>query len=85
MPQVRCGMMAEKGWLTSYHHPIIGDMEVYGMLVDFSETPGVIRYPPYCAGQHTREIMLELGYDDEDIEKLCAQGAANDTAAALSG
>ena len=82
------GELAAKGWLASYDHPIVGRMEAFGMLVDFSETPGSVRRPPYCPGQHTRQIMHELGYDDDAVDKLVAQGAANETTeviAAFSG
>ena len=62
--------MIEKGWVTKYRHPIVGDMEVMGLLFDLSETPGVVQGPPLVPGQDTRAILAELGYDDERIDKL---------------
>jgi crotonobetainyl-CoA:carnitine CoA-transferase CaiB-like acyl-CoA transferase len=64
--------MIEKGWVTKYRHPIVGDMEVMGLLFDLSETPGVVQGPPLVPGQDTRSILHELGYDDERIDKLAA-------------
>ncbi len=66
--------MVEKGWVTKYRHPIVGDMEVMGLLFDFSETPGIVQGPPLVPGQDTRAILEELGYDDERIDKLAGRG-----------
>jgi len=70
--------MIEKGWVTKYRHPIVGDMEVMGLLFDFSETPGVVQGPPLVPGQHTRSILEDLGYDAERIDKLAAAGTILD-------
>ena len=64
--------MIEKGWVTKYRHPIVGDMDVIGLLFDLSETPGVVQGPPLVPGQDTRAILAELGYDDDRIDKLAA-------------
>ena len=54
--------MIEKGWVTSYEHPVVGRMDAMGLLFDFSETPGRIMGPPFVPGQHSRQILHELGY-----------------------
>ena len=41
----------------------------------FSRTPGAIRRPPPHAGQHTDEILAELGIDTDAIASLRACGA----------
>jgi crotonobetainyl-CoA:carnitine CoA-transferase CaiB-like acyl-CoA transferase len=64
--------MVEKGWVTKYRHPIVGDMEVMGLLFDFAETPGVVQGPPLVPGQDTRAILHELSYDDARIDELAA-------------
>jgi crotonobetainyl-CoA:carnitine CoA-transferase CaiB-like acyl-CoA transferase len=63
--------MIDKGWITKYRHPIVGDMEVMGLLFDLAETPGVVQGPPLVPGQDTRVILHELGYDDARIDALC--------------
>jgi crotonobetainyl-CoA:carnitine CoA-transferase CaiB-like acyl-CoA transferase len=70
--------MIEKGWVTRYRHPIVGEMDVMGLLFDLSETPGVVQGPPLVPGQDTRAILTALGYDDERIDKLAAAGAVLD-------
>ena len=62
--------MIEKGWVTKYRHPIVGDMEQFGLLFDFAETPGVVQGPSLVPGQDTRAILRELGYDDARIDAL---------------
>ena len=41
-----------------------------GVMAKLSETPGTIRTPGPEAGQHTPEILSELGYDEPAIEAL---------------
>ncbi len=73
--------MIDKGWVTRYRHPIVGDMEVMGLLFDLSETPGVVQGPPLVPGQDTRSILTELGYDADRIDKLAAAGTILDWSA----
>ena len=43
--------------------------------VKFSETPASIRRDPPGMGEHNREILREIGYADEDIDRLEEGGA----------
>lgn len=60
----------EKGWVAHYEHPFVGREDALGLLWNFSETPGIIQGPPLVPGQHSREILAELGYDAADIDKF---------------
>jgi crotonobetainyl-CoA:carnitine CoA-transferase CaiB-like acyl-CoA transferase len=64
--------MIDKGWVTSYDHPLVGRMDVMGLLFDLSDTPGRVQGPPFMPGQHTREILRDLGYRDDVIDELAA-------------
>jgi crotonobetainyl-CoA:carnitine CoA-transferase CaiB-like acyl-CoA transferase len=66
--------LQERGWVTSQQHPVLGRLDTLGLLFDFSETPGVVQRGPFMVGQHTREIMGELGYSDAEITQLAEAG-----------
>ncbi|HEX4431351.1 MAG TPA: CoA transferase [Frankiaceae bacterium] len=72
--------MIEKGWVASYEQPLVGRMDVGGLLFDLSATPGVVQGPPLVPGQNTRVILHRLGYDDDAIDKLIADGAVFEAA-----
>jgi len=42
--------------------------------VQLSETPGAIGGPPPLLGQHSREVLLDLGYRAEEIDQLRERG-----------
>jgi crotonobetainyl-CoA:carnitine CoA-transferase CaiB-like acyl-CoA transferase len=46
-----------------------------------SLTPGAIRHAGLAAGASTDEVLAELGYSEEQIERLRAEGAVGATAA----
>jgi len=60
--------------LVTVTHPTKGEMPLLGVPVKLSGTPGTVRTPPAGFGQHTREVLRELGYSDEEIEQLEADG-----------
>ena len=62
----------ERGWVSSTTAGGVGRFEDPGLLVDLSATPGVIRRGPCLCGEHTREILGELGYTDQQIDELAA-------------
>ncbi len=70
--------MIEKGWVTSYEQPLVGRMDVAGLMFDLDDTPGIVQGPAIVPGQHTREILQRLGYDVDRIEKLIAVGAVTE-------
>ncbi len=55
-------------------HPRIGPLKVIRAPLKMSDTPPEMRLPPPLVGQHTAEILRELGYDDEAVEALAAEG-----------
>jgi crotonobetainyl-CoA:carnitine CoA-transferase CaiB-like acyl-CoA transferase len=65
-PQVRAN-----DYVVDFEHPQYGNIQVVGMPVRLSETPGQVRMPAPEFGQHTEEILTELlDYDWDEITAL---------------
>jgi crotonobetainyl-CoA:carnitine CoA-transferase CaiB-like acyl-CoA transferase len=56
-------------------HPNAGATRAIGLPVKFSETPGMVMTSAPLFGQHTREVLAEVGYRDDEIGKLLDEGA----------
>lgn len=55
-------------------HPSIGEIKQVGIPIKLSETPGELLTPPPLLGQHTNEILKELGFDDHNLLDLRTKG-----------
>jgi crotonobetainyl-CoA:carnitine CoA-transferase CaiB-like acyl-CoA transferase len=51
-----------------------GDSELVGQPILMSRTGSGIRMPPPLMGEHTDEILADLGYEAEQIAELHAAG-----------
>jgi len=63
-----------RGMLQEVVHGRAGRIKLTGNPVKFSDTPTEMRLPPPSRGEHTKEILRELGYSDEDLARLRAEG-----------
>ena len=55
-------------------HPVLGTVRQVGLPIELSATPATIRTAPPMLGEHSVEILRELGYDGHRIEELFATG-----------
>ncbi len=55
-------------------HPTEGPVKQLGFPIKFSQTPGHIRLPSPGYGEHTRQVLRELGYSNQKIEALEKSG-----------
>ena len=51
-------------------HPALGELLVQAPPVTLSRTPGAVRTPAPDTGEHTDEVLGELGYSPADIASL---------------
>ena len=56
-------------------HPVAGRVNTLGLPVKFSATPGGIARPAPVLGQHSREVLAELGFSEREIARMIDAGA----------
>jgi succinate---hydroxymethylglutarate CoA-transferase len=61
---------AARGMVETVQHPAIGALKVLGIPFKFSGTPCSVQRAPPTLGQHTDEVLAELGHDAAAIIKL---------------
>ncbi|MGO4837048.1 CoA transferase, partial [Rhizobiaceae sp. 2RAB30] len=69
-PQVK-----HNGTFVEYDHPTEGRVKTPGFPIRFSKTPSKVERGAPLAGEHTREVLAEAGYDDVTIDRLEQAGA----------
>jgi crotonobetainyl-CoA:carnitine CoA-transferase CaiB-like acyl-CoA transferase len=72
--------LVERGWVVEYQHPTLGRFNQHGILFDFSDTPSRVAGRPPMLGEHTAEILTELGYAPSDIDQLERDGVVQRSA-----
>jgi crotonobetainyl-CoA:carnitine CoA-transferase CaiB-like acyl-CoA transferase len=68
-PQIK-----HNGSFVEYDHPTEGWVKTPGFPIRFSKTPSTVERGAPLAGEHSREILREAGYDEARIDQLLAQG-----------
>ena len=79
-PQIRHNRM-----IVTTEHEKLGPVTVTGVPIHMQGTPGGVRRAPPLQGQHTEEILAELGYAPERIAELVGNGSAATNAALTRG
>jgi len=70
-PQIRHNQM-----IVTTEHEKLGEVTVTGVPIHMQGTPGGVHRPPPLQGQHTEEILAEIGYAPERIAELVGNGSA---------
>jgi crotonobetainyl-CoA:carnitine CoA-transferase CaiB-like acyl-CoA transferase len=67
--------VVENDMVVEMTHPVAGCVKMLGIPFTLSRNPGAIQRPSPVLGEHSREILLELGYHESDIQSMKNAGA----------
>jgi formyl-CoA transferase len=71
-PQVR-----HNGMIIEMRHPEVGPIRSVGSPVKMEDTPATVRLAPPRLGEHTREVLGDLGFSSEEIDTITGGAPAN--------
>jgi crotonobetainyl-CoA:carnitine CoA-transferase CaiB-like acyl-CoA transferase len=74
-----------RNMVVDLEHPQAGPTKTLGCPIHFSETPTQITRPAPMLGEHSRELLKEYRYTDEEIDAFVAQGVIEEADAAVRG
>ncbi|MEI6467936.1 MAG: CaiB/BaiF CoA-transferase family protein [Betaproteobacteria bacterium] len=69
--------MRESGMLYDYIHPVLGQLNSIAQPIKINGKRGKQRLPVPLHGEHTDEILLEIGLSSEKIKNLKSKGIIN--------
>jgi formyl-CoA transferase/CoA:oxalate CoA-transferase len=65
-------------------HPEYGPLRYIGIPVKLSDTPGALQGPPPRFGEHNRNVLAELGYDQHGIDQLAMSNVITEAEPAVA-
>ncbi|MER3422703.1 MAG: HAD family hydrolase [Nitrospiraceae bacterium] len=71
---LNCPQLWARGYWVEVDHPTTGPLPYPGEPVKMSATPWQLRRPAPLLGQHTAEVLAELGIEAEECARLRAKG-----------
>lgn len=66
--------VAENEMVMGFAHPSYGYIRTVGFPIKFLDTPAALRCAPPLAGEHTADILEELGFSPQTIRNLLDRG-----------
>ena len=69
-------LVREREMVVSYEQPEMGEVKQLGFPIKLSRTPASIERPAPALGEHTTEVLTEVGYSAEEVQMLEESGAA---------
>lgn len=67
--------VAARGLLADLEHPVLGPLRLVGPPFELHRTPAAVRTPPPLLGEHTDQVLAELGFAPAEVAALRAEGA----------
>jgi crotonobetainyl-CoA:carnitine CoA-transferase CaiB-like acyl-CoA transferase len=62
--------MQRRGWSVAFEMPKVGRLDQIGDTFSMSRTPTVMQGRPVVVGRETKDLLLELGYTEKQIQEL---------------
>jgi crotonobetainyl-CoA:carnitine CoA-transferase CaiB-like acyl-CoA transferase len=66
----------EAGIVSGVPHPLLGTLPQVTPPIIMSDTPGGLGRHPPLLGEHTREVLLEAGFESAEVDRLIARKIA---------
>jgi crotonobetainyl-CoA:carnitine CoA-transferase CaiB-like acyl-CoA transferase len=66
--------ISDRGFVTSVQHPILGEIPQLKPAITLTDTPGAIASPPPLLGEHSSEVLSEIGYSEAEIDRMITDG-----------
>lgn len=67
---IESDLVKDHGFVVDVYHPVEGRYPVLQAPFKFSVTPGKVQGPAPLLGEHTREILISIGYRDNEIQNM---------------
>ncbi|MDY0908234.1 CaiB/BaiF CoA-transferase family protein [Microbacterium sp. CFBP9034] len=67
------------GTFVEYDHPTEGRVKTPGFPYRFHRTPATVERGAPLVGEHTREVLADLGFSEDAVDALLAEGAVAET------
>ena len=63
-----------RGMIIDVEHPTAGKIRMAGLPVELGSNPGSVRLPPPRLGEHSEQILREIGFSAQSIDSLFQKG-----------
>jgi crotonobetainyl-CoA:carnitine CoA-transferase CaiB-like acyl-CoA transferase len=78
-------LVTEREMVVEMEQPELGPVRLLGLPIKLDRTPGDATRPAPALGEHTAQVLGEVGYSDEEVSSLMDSAAAAGTNAEAEG
>ena len=63
-----------RNMIIEVEHPTAGKIRMAGLPIELADNPGSVRRPPPRLGEHTEQVLREMGMSEQQVAALIAKG-----------